>query len=77
MLDSRYWILDAFDFGPDGVLYAWDNNKLYSIDTANLTATHLRTFGQTGCAFAVVPEPATLLLLGLGVPIISGLRKRR
>ena len=65
---------DAFDFGPDGVLYAWDSNKLYSIDTANLTATHLRTFGQTGYAFAVVPEPTTLLLLGLGAVMLR--RKR-
>ena len=33
--------------------------------------------GSSESAVMVVPEPATLLLIGLGVPILSGLRKRK
>lgn len=73
----------AFDYGPDGILYGWEENGMaglyidyfYSIDVGNLTATQLRSFSNGWSQFAIIPEPATLLLLGLGG--LSLLRKRR
>jgi hypothetical protein len=60
----------ALDYGPDDVLYAWDSYRLYSIDIEDVTATRLREFPTSGYAFTVVPEPITLLLLGLGFGIM-------
>jgi hypothetical protein len=34
-------------------------------------------YGGSKIELVVIPEPATLLLLGLGVPILSGLRRKR
>jgi hypothetical protein len=41
--------------------------------------TNLREFlvKRVGLFAGEIPEPATLLLLGLGVPTISGLRRKR
>jgi len=67
----------AFDYGPDGILYGWSGNSLYRINIESCSATYLRNFSQSGSSFAIIPEPATLVLLGLGVPILSGLRRNR
>jgi hypothetical protein len=58
---------DAFDYGPDGVLYAYDedDSKLYSVDVDNLTFAYEGS-SVYGRSMATIPEPATLLLLGLG-----------
>ena len=65
---------DAFDFGPDGTLYGWDHGDLYSIDLDNCNKTYINSFEHSGRSLTVIPEPATLLLLGLGAVMLR--RKR-
>ncbi|MFC1676178.1 PEP-CTERM sorting domain-containing protein [Planctomycetota bacterium] len=72
----------GFDFAPDDVLYGWrkydSQNNLYSIDVDTLNVTFLRSFSQGyeggRGSLAIIPEPATLILLGLGGLM---LRKRK
>lgn len=71
------------DYGPNGILYAWADSGMggeyldyfYSIDVENLEFTHLRTFRLGQSQFAIIPEPATLLMLGMGAVVLR--RKRR
>lgn len=67
---------DAFDFGPDNELYAWTGEWIYHIDIDNLIDTHvgLTHYSFSGEAFALIPEPTTVIFLGLGVLILA--RKR-
>ena len=57
---------DAFDIGPDGTLYGWDYGDLYSIDLDNCAKTYINSFEHSGRSLTIIPEPATLLLLGFG-----------
>ena len=71
----------AFDFGPDGTLYAMDpltadTGRLYSIDIGTLSRSDY--FGEFHYenSLAIVPEPYTLCLLGLGGLVLTGRRSR-
>jgi len=71
---SKNW--DAFDFGPDDNLYGWKLNDLYRIDIDAVTSTHVGHYHSacSGEGFALIPEPATLLMLVLGAVMLR--RKR-
>jgi hypothetical protein len=70
---------NGFDYGPDGILYGWKatgmgSNYLdyfYRINVENLEAVHLSTFHLGWSEFTIIPEPATLLLLGLGAVMMT------
>ena len=69
---------DAFDYSPDGTLYGWAGNALYSINTETVTSTYLRNFSISGRSITMVPEPSTLalwLLFGIVGGVITW-RKR-
>jgi len=69
----------AFDFGPDGTLYAMES---YTVTSGHLYSIDINTLSRSGYfgeflyenGLAIVPEPATLSLLALGGLF---LRKRR
>lgn len=64
--DPDGWIM-AFDYAPDDTLYAWTiNRSLYTVEADSLNATYVRSFSYGYHGVAIIPEPATLLLLGLG-----------
>lgn len=67
----------AFDYGPDGILYASSLVGIYTIDVVNFDATFLGYFENISSmyGFAVIPEPATLLFLTIGM--LGLLRRRR
>jgi hypothetical protein len=60
----------AFSYAPDGTLFGWGSQNLYHIDVDDLTSTYVTSFPNGGPSFAVIPEPATLFLLGLGAMIL-------
>ncbi len=47
---------DAFDYGPDGILYGWNNNQLFSIDADSVSSTYLRSFSIGSNAFTKSPN---------------------
>jgi hypothetical protein len=77
--------LSALDYGPDGVLYGWQNGGLYVIDVYsdvfNPQATFLRSFSfghEYGEGFAlIIPAPSAILLASIGVGLVTWLRRRR
>ena len=61
--------LEGLDYASDGILYAWDNQSLYTVNLATRYATLVHNFGRepSGQAMAVlpsghgrVPEPSAL-----------------
>lgn len=67
--------MSGLAFLPDGILYATDNwsGYLYTLDILSGSS---QVIGDTGLGNALgltcVPEPATVLLLGLGILLIKG-----
>ncbi|MGA2091957.1 MAG: PEP-CTERM sorting domain-containing protein [Sedimentisphaerales bacterium] len=55
-------------YGPDGTLYGDTGGyrQLYTINTQNLSASPIGVPFNGDVPFVITPEPATLLLLGLG-----------
>jgi len=81
-----YWLMISMDV--EGGTWGWNSTENVSGNTAvfwdeNNTMDWAQLMEPPGgsvpmdMAFVLVPEPATFLLLGLGVPIISGLRRQR
>lgn len=77
-------------FDMAGNVREWNETTSYRYrggsygESGNLNASTFRPGGApseessfVGFRVASVPEPATLLLLGIGVPILSGLRKKK
>lgn len=76
----------AFDLASrpeDDVMFLADSgtNSLYTIDTGDGALTLVGDYGAThnlvGLAFSAIPEPGTLLLLSLGLPLLVRRRARR
>ena len=65
---------EALEFGPDGMLYAWYVDNFFSLDVESMTSTYLQSFSVSGHSMTIIPEPATLLLFGLGAVVLK--RKR-
>ena len=59
-------------YGPDGTLYGDTGGyrQLYTINTQNLSASPIGVPFNGDVPFVIVPEPAALLLLGLGAAIL-------
>ena len=83
--DPDYWRWGEFDYGPDGSLYAWcryrdsgyGESRLYTVDISTLSVTATGVWfgfsageGTFAITPEIIPEPATLLLLGLGAVML-------
>jgi len=73
--------LSGLAFRSDGVLFAEMNDSLYIIDPSNGQATFIGVIGfntVSGLTFVgeiPVPEPSIIILLGLSMMSVAGLRK--
>lgn len=74
LLNGRF---EAFDYGPGGKLFGWDNGLLYEIDVAGLSAQLTDAFAVQGWAFAVVPEPTGFATGTMCALLIAGKRRVR
>ncbi|MFZ4507956.1 MAG: PEP-CTERM sorting domain-containing protein [Fimbriimonas sp.] len=77
--DSASYISDI-DVAPDGTLYAmtWFHRYFYTVNTTTATTTFVSMGPHrdvTGMAFRVVPEPASLVALGVATAMF--LRRKR
>jgi hypothetical protein len=64
----------GFDIAPDGTGYLVTGNSLYTVNLATGLATSAGTLGQNFTSIAVVPEPASAVLISV---IALGLLRRR
>ena len=76
-LSGAFGAFYSFSYSPDGILYGWNGNAIYSIDKANLSTTYLRSFDYSGESLAIIPEPATIALLALGTLTLRRNSKER
>jgi hypothetical protein len=80
-------VTEAFDIASrpeDDVMFLVDTatSSLYTIDVTNGNLTGIGPYGGTspnlvGLAFAPIPEPGTMLLVGLGLTLIARRRVQR
>jgi hypothetical protein len=80
-LPTGHYNVGDIDFAPDGYIYHTNFSWwLFKMDPATAEQTDFDSsggLGPFGCiASDYVPEPATLLLIGLGVPMILRFREK-
>ncbi len=79
-MESPYSSEDYLSGSLRGLRGGWYSYPDYYLSSSYRTGINPTHGGGITVGFRVaseVPEPATLLLLGLGVPILSGLRRKR
>ena len=69
--------LEIYTLGDDYLISQHNRITELNVTTLGIDLPNINDGQELLVDYTYIPEPATLLLLSLGVPILSGLRKRK